>query len=823
MDCKTYEHEPNQPNQLFFISPCPLNTRIWNQSFKLSTFKTIPSRQSTPSRRPRPLLTPIHATSVTPPPPPSPSATTSSSAPSSSQQEQKPTASAANGKLDAILKQSNKRRYIFFGGKGGVGKTSTSAAAGVHCARQGLTTLIISTDPAHSLGDALQVDLSDGKITRVSEEDDTLPLYAVESDTRDAVEKFRELISSLKTTSIATNEDGHKEGGEQGWADKLGISEFSDVLQTIPPGADELIALTSVLDIVENDNNDDGNIKFDRIIIDTAPTGHTLRLLTFPDFLDNFLGQALKLKERISSSTGGVVGSVINRMFNSNTNNSVSRKKSEENKRTIGKASERVKEYQDKMKNLSQLFRNPSYTEFVVVTIATKLAVAESKRLIDTLWDEGVWVRHVVVNQLLRENYGEVNIIDTYLSNVRKGQMKEISFATEVLSDEYGLSVSIVPRFDIEVTGFYGLQALGNVAFKEQIRETYGTLFNMQENSITNNTEEENKKNCEFVFVGGKGGVGKTSISASLGVALAEKGMKTLVLSTDPAHSLGDALQIDLTDGLVHRIFTNEEFELYGLEIDSESAISEFQTLTKDYVAQGRKGLGVDLAKRLGLEEFAGLLDNAPPGIDELIALTKVIDIVKFGDFERVIIDTAPTGHTLRLLSFPEFLDGFLNKIGKLKKKLDKGMQTIKSILGKDNDPVDMVNAAADGVERLRGNMMDLKNITKNHEQTQFVVVCVPTVLAMAESERLVKSLKNDSIKVNHLVINQVIPHDSTSKYVRTIVKQQVDCIHDLQSQCQELDITMVNVDYFDAEVRGVYGLQAMASQMFSSTVDQHE
>ena len=341
-------------------------------------------------------------------------------------------------------------------------------------------------------------------------------------------------------------------------------------------------------------------------------------------------------------------------------------------------------------------------------------------------------VRHLVINQLLKENDGQGNILDNYVNNVRKAQMKEISFATEVLSDEYGLCVGIVPRFDIEVTGFYGLKALANVAFKEQTRETYGTLFN----------REDSKIDCEFVFFGGKGGVGKTSISSSLGVALAETGIKTLILSTDPAHSLGDALQIDLSDGSVHRLFTKEEIELYGLEIDSESAMNEFQTLAKDYVAQGPKALGVDIARKLGLDEFAGLLDNAPPGIDELIALTKVIDIVKFGDFERVIIDTAPTGHRLRLLSFPEFLDGFLSKIGKLKKKLDSGMRTIKSLLGKDNEPMDMVNAAADGVERLRTNMLDLRRIINNHEQTQFVVVCVPTALAMAESERLVKSLK---------------------------------------------------------------------------------
>ncbi|CDF37881.1 unnamed protein product [Chondrus crispus] len=637
------------------------------------------------------------------------------------------TASSAN--LDSLVAQRDQRRFIFFGGKGGVGKTSSAAAVAVECADAGLTTLVISTDPAHSLGDALRFDLSDGKMHRVDPE---MGLYAIESDTREAVEQFRELVTSV--------------------ADKLGLQEFSEVLETIPPGADELIALVSVLDLVEQENSD---IKFDRVVIDTAPTGHTLRFLAFPDFLDKFLTQALALRGRLNSAKG-LIGN-------------------------------RVAVYRDKMIELSDLFRDPERTEFVVVSIATELAVAESKRLIEKLWDEGIWVRHVVVNQILPE--GNKVSVDKYLSQVRKGQAREISFATEQIADEYGLAVTIVPRFDTEVRGIYGLEAMGNIAFKENRRKSYGRLFD-EDARVSEGAESQ------FVFVGGKGGVGKTSISAALGTKLAVEGFKTLVLSTDPAHSLADALQVELKGGAPVEI-EMPEGELFAMEIDTEAAIASFQALAKDF--------------------FASLLDNTPPGIDELVALTQVMELVKFGDFDRVVVDTAPTGHTLRLLSFPDFLDKFLGKVMRLKKRLDSAMDTLRNVLGR-KDSADAVDRAAQGVEKLRENMVELRELVKDEERTQFAIVTVPTGLAMAESERLVRSLRKDGILVKNVVVNQVIADAAAEKFVQRILQGQERCVEELRRAGEDKGIGLTKVPFFDAEVRGVHGLRAMSGSMFSRT-----
>lgn len=627
--------------------------------------------------------------------------------------------------------------------------------------------------------------MSDGRVRKV---DPDLELYAVESDTREAVDRFRAVLASLNAVETA----GGEEGAWGSVASKLGLQEFSDVLETIPPGADELIALVEVLDLVEKDNPD---VAFDRIIIDTAPTGHTLRFLAFPDFLDKFLTQALALRDRLDGARG-ILGSMTKMFMGWDS------KKLDVNE-ALKEASGRVARYRDKMIELSDLFRDPVRTEFVVVTIATVLAVEESKRLIQKLWDDGIWVRHVVVNQIVPET--DEASIAKYLSQVRKGQAREISFATEQVADEFGLAVTLVPRFDTEVRGVYALEALANIAFKENRKASYGTLFDDQ-------ARVSNGAKSQFVFVGGKGGVGKTSVGASLGVKLALEGFKTLVLSTDPAHSLADSLQVSL-DGGAPVPLDIPGADLYAMEIDTEGAVEEFQSLAKDFVREGNGGVGVDMARKLGLEEFAGLLDNAPPGIDELVALTQVMELVRFGDFDRVVVDTAPTGHTLRLLNFPAFLDAFLGKVMRLKRRLDAAIDTLRNVLGK-KDSADAVDRAAQGVGKFRENMAALRELVGDGSVTQFVIVTAPTGLAMAESERLVKSLRRDSVRVKNLIINQVIPDASAGRYVERIVEGQERCVQELQKAGEHLGLT--KVPFFDVEVRGVYGLRAMARSMFS-------
>jgi hypothetical protein len=194
----------------------------------------------------------------------------------------------AAGGLGEILESrgSAKQRYIFFGGKGGVGKTSTSAASAIRCADSGLTTLIISTDPAHSLGDALDQPVGGGSPVRVEGIDN---LWAMEVDAEAAIKDFQDALGAFDAKELASSL-----GLGQEMVENLGLEEFGELLRNPPPGIDELVALAGVVELAQGGGLPGSGAKgetryYDRIIIDTAPTGHTLRLLSFPDFLDSFL------------------------------------------------------------------------------------------------------------------------------------------------------------------------------------------------------------------------------------------------------------------------------------------------------------------------------------------------------------------------------------------------------------------------------------------------------------------------------------------------------------------------------------------------------
>ena len=160
--------------------------------------------------------------------------------------------------------------------------------------------------------------------------------------------------------------------------------------------------------------------------------------------------------------------------------------------------------------------------------------------------------------------------------------------------------------------------------------------------------------------------MGKTTVSSSLAVELAaNQDLKVLIVSTDPAHSLGDALDVDLRRGRGEPIALTDPLtrgNLYASEVNAEEALIDFRdSLASFDVDRLAKTLGIpiDLLEGLGLREFNDLLSNPPPGLDELVALGNVMDVERVENYDVVIVDTAPTGHTLRLLALPQFLDGF--------------------------------------------------------------------------------------------------------------------------------------------------------------------
>ncbi|XP_061973939.1 ATPase GET3B-like isoform X2 [Populus nigra] len=294
----------------------------------------------------------------------------------------------------------------------------------------------------------------------------------------------------------------------------------------------------------------------------------------------------------------------------------------------------------------------------------------------------------------------------------------------------------------------------------------------------------------KYYMLGGKGGVGKTSCAASLAVKFANSGHPTLVVSTDPAHSLSDSFAQDLTGGTLVPV-EGPECPLFALEINPDKAREEFRSATQKSGGTGVKdfmegmGLGM-LVEQLGELKLGELLDTPPPGLDEAMAIAK--------------------GHTLRLLSLPDFLDASIGKILKLRQKITSATSAIKSVFGQEQTTQ---QDAADKLEQLRERMIKVRELFRDTDSTEFVIVTIPAVMAINESSRLRASLKKENVPVKRLVVNQILPPSATDcKFCAMKRKDQLRALDMIQNDRELSNLTLIQGPLVDVEIRGVPALK---------------
>jgi arsenite-transporting ATPase len=317
------------------------------------------------------------------------------------------------------------------------------------------------------------------------------------------------------------------------------------------------------------------------------------------------------------------------------------------------------------------------------------------------------------------------------------------------------------------------------------------------------------KDSLRFLLFGGKGGVGKTSSAAASALWTAEHGRETLVISTDPAHSLSDSFDQNLSGGEVVPI--KGVRNLYGMEINPQKAYAEYKERTQQPDVSDMGPMG----GMMGLDE---LTDMNAPGADEALAFSKVLEFIQECEYDLVIFDTAPTGHTLRLLGLPEMLDSFFGKMIKLRLRFSKLFGRLKSVFGRGNDKEDH---ALDQLEQLKQNISQSRVELSDPSRTSFVIVMIPEAMAVAETERLLQSLYEFEIPSSHIIVNMIFPDISDCSFCRarkSMQQQYLTQIHDTYD-----DFTVTEVPLFQHEIRGIPPLKQLSTLLATGVLSKSE
>ncbi|CAA0813597.1 P-loop containing nucleoside triphosphate hydrolases superfamily protein [Striga hermonthica] len=308
------------------------------------------------------------------------------------------------------------------------------------------------------------------------------------------------------------------------------------------------------------------------------------------------------------------------------------------------------------------------------------------------------------------------------------------------------------------------------------------------EGTVQNILDQETLK---WVFVGGKGGVGKTTCSSILAIMLASVRPSVLIISTDPAHNLSDAFQQRFTKSpTLVTGFSN----LYAMEVDPN-------------VENDESG-GSDT------DGFMSDLTNSIPGIDEAMSFAEMLKLVQTMDYSVIVFDTAPTGHTLRLLQFPSTLEKGLAKMMTLKNKFGGLFSQMTRLFGVGDDfGEDDILGRLEGMKDV---IEQVNNQFKDPDMTTFVCVCIPEFLSLYETERLVQELTRFEIDTHNIIINQVIFDEEVveSKLLKARMQMQQKYLDQFYVLYDDFHISKLPL--LPQEVCGIEALKAFSHNFLS-------
>jgi arsenite-transporting ATPase len=309
------------------------------------------------------------------------------------------------------------------------------------------------------------------------------------------------------------------------------------------------------------------------------------------------------------------------------------------------------------------------------------------------------------------------------------------------------------------------------------------------------------KEPKRLVMIGGKGGVGKTTCASAIALHFALQGKKTLVISSDPTPSLSDIFEMEIGDKETPISKVNN---LFGIEISSEVVLKKWKERFGPEIYEVVSSFAsVDY-------DFVEYIGGAP-GIEEEYMLNYILELVEGGQYDMVVWDTAPAGHTLRLLHLPQIFLKHLEAATKfymnLYSYLEKLKETVKLKKGK-RSLLEIISGWEDLAEKV-------VNFIRDPQKSEFIIVTIPEALGVKQTERIIKDFDEYQLKVHYLIVNYVI-EKADCEFHRMRREMQQSYIKILGDQYSER-IRLIQTPLFPHEIKGVERIKRISDILFQS------
>ena len=553
-------------------------------------------------------------------------------------------------------------KFYFFSGKGGVGKTTMSAASAIYFAKQGKKTLIITTDSASNLADVFEQPIGH-KITPIK---GIKNLSAMELDPDIATAEYKEkTLTPLRGL--------------------IPVESFKVLEEQLnSPCTAEMASFDRFTDFL-------GESEFEVVIFDTAPTGHTLRLLELPVEWSGVIEKA---------ANGGSGGQTC-----------------------IGPAAA-LAESKAKFDRAITAMRDPKQTTFVFVLRPEVTPLYEAKRSIAELLKLKITSQELIVNGIYPKS-----ACDNPFMLRRFAKQQEFLLQ---IKESFPIPITLIELEPGEIKGIEALLTIGKKLYKEPIKlaDYEPERLAIQKNRVVNIFPKIDTKIVELltpkngckrtIFFAGKGGVGKTSVAGATALWIANQKYKTLLLTTDPASHLGQIFETKITD----KPTAQETKNLWIAHIDAQKATQDYK---EKILTEARQKY--DKERVLAIEE-----ELNSPCTEEMATFEKFIQFATLRDFEVIVFDTAPTGHTLRLLELPVDWN----------KQLE-----IKTFTSTGETEVDKIT---------KSRFKEVIDMMQDINQTTFSFVMYPESTPIEEASRAMEELLTIGVPTSLVVANFILP-----------------------------------------------------------------